>query len=144
MSANRPVASAKAKPRTAYEKSCPGSTRHVSGGSPGVNWRSMLTSHGGVTSNTVDESSEDAADTDTSSGEAHGGETSTLHLGGGQDGSGRGLDDDTPLLHSIADHGVGEVVAAAIEEESAASSSWLADSREDGAGDASWREMGNK
>jgi hypothetical protein len=104
----------------------------------------MLTSKGGVASNTVDESGEDASDTDTSTSETHGGETSTLHLGSGQDGSGRGFDDDTPLLHGIADHVVGEVVAGAIEDETAASSSWLADSGEDGAGDASWREVKNK
>jgi hypothetical protein len=144
MRANRPVASAKAKPRTAYEKSWPAGTRHVSGGSPRANWRSMLTSEGGVASNTLDESAEDASDTDTSTSEAHGGETGTLHLGGGQDGSGRGLDDDTALLHGVADHVVGEVVACAIEEETAAGSSRLASSGEDGAGDASWTEVQNK
>lgn len=93
----------------------------------------MLTSEGGVAGNTVDEGAEDAADTNTGAGEAHGGKTGSLHLGSGEDGRGRRLDNDAPGLHGRPHHGGSERVAG----EAIASNSRLTHSREDGAGDAS-------
>lgn len=87
----------------------------------------------------MDEGAENGANADTSASETDRGKTGTVHLGRGDDGSGGRLDDNTPALHGIADHGRGKRVAGAIEHETmAASQRLLASSRDDGAWDASW------
>jgi len=81
-----------------------------------------LTSHGRVASDTVDEGAENSADTDTSTGQADRGRTSTVHLGSRDDGGSGRLDDDAPRLHGAAHHGRRKSGAAAIEKQAVAAS----------------------
>lgn len=147
MRANRPVASAKAKPRTAYEKSWPAITQDSSARtvSPWARLRAnellVLTSEGGVAGDAIDERAEDGANADAGASETDGGSASTMHLGGRDEGGSRGLDDDAPGLHGAADHGGGERVTGAIEDQAVAAGRLACSGRDDGARDAGWRWM---
>jgi hypothetical protein len=101
----------------------------------------LLTSEGRVASNTVDESGEDRADTDTGTSEANGGSTGTVNLGSSDDGCGSGLNDDAARLHDATHHVGREVVASAIEEQTVADSGLLADRADDGAWDGSYMKQ---
>lgn len=93
----------------------------------------MLTAERRVAGDTGDEGAEDGADTDTSAGETDGGEAGALHLGGGDDGGGGGLSDDAALLHGVADHVAGHVVAAGAVHEQAMADGGLAGLLDEGA-----------
>jgi hypothetical protein len=62
-----------------------------------------LTPQRWVARNTLDQSTENSSDTDTSSGKTNGGQTSSLNLGGSDHGSGGRLGDDTARLLGVAD-----------------------------------------
>jgi hypothetical protein len=70
-----------------------------------------LTPEGGVAGNTLDKTSENRADTDTSTGETNGSETGTLDLGGSDHGGSGGLNDDATLLDDVAGGVVAERAA---------------------------------
>ena len=74
-----------------------------------------LTPEGGVAGNTLDEATENCADTDTSTGKTDGSETSTLDLGGGDHGGSGGLSDDATLLDDVAGGVVAESGAGSNE-----------------------------
>lgn len=74
-----------------------------------------LTPEGGVAGDTLDETTEDRSDTDTSTGKANSGHTSTLDLGGSDHGGSGGLGDDATLLDDVAG-GVGAEGAAGSHE----------------------------
>lgn len=141
MRANRPVASAKAKPRTAYEKSWPAIDGIVSMGryfDGADDWASILTSESRVARDTIDERAKDSANSDTGTRKTDGGGTGSVHLGSRDQGRSGRLDDDAPRLHGTANHGGGERVATAIEKQAVAASSLAGgDSGDDGAWDAS-------
>lgn len=80
----------------------------------------ILTSQSRVAGDAVNESAEDGADTDTSTSQADGGSTSAVGLRSREDGGGGRLDDDTAGLHGVADHGRGEGIAAAVEQQAVA------------------------
>jgi hypothetical protein len=61
-----------------------------------------LTPEGGVAGDTLDETSENRADTDTGSGKTNGSETGALDLGGSDHGGGGRLGDDATLLDDVA------------------------------------------
>ena len=61
-----------------------------------------LAPEGRVAGNTLDEASENRADTDTSTGKTNGSETGTLDLGGSDHGGSGGLSDDATLLDDVA------------------------------------------
>lgn len=86
-----------------------------------------------VAGDTGDEGSEDVADTDTSTSETDGRETSTVHLGSGDDGSGGRLNDDAARLDGAAHHARGKSGTAAVEEEAIVDHGLASDER---AGDA--------
>ena len=94
--------------------------------------RRRLTTDGGVAGGTLDQGAEDVSDTNTGTGEADRGETGTVDLGSGHDGSRGRLDNDAAGLHGVAHERRGEALA-----DEAIAASRLARSREDGAGDAS-------
>jgi hypothetical protein len=97
----------------------------------------MLTSEGRVAGNTIDESGEHGANTNTGTSETDSGGTSTVNLGSSDDGGGSGLDDDAPRLHDTTHHVGGEIFAGAIEEQTVADSRLLAYRADDGAWDGS-------
>ena len=101
----------------------------------------MLTAEGRVAGDTLDEGTEDRADTDTSASEADGGEASTLHLGGGDDGGSGGLSDDAALLDGVAGNAAGHVVGTGAVHEQAAADGRLAGLLQEGALEAggAWR-----
>ena len=74
-----------------------------------------LTPEGRVAGNTLDEATENCADTDTGTGKTDGSETSTLDLGGGDHGGGGGLSDDATLLDDVAGGVVAEGTAGSDE-----------------------------
>ncbi|KAH9870877.1 hypothetical protein J1614_006449 [Plenodomus biglobosus] len=74
-----------------------------------------LTPEGGVAGDTLDETTENRSDTDTSTGKTNGGQTSALDLGGSDHGGSGGLGDDATLLDDVAG-GVGAEGAAGSNE----------------------------
>ena len=74
-----------------------------------------LTPEGRVAGNTLDETSENRSDTDTSTGKTDGSETSTLDLGGSDHGGSGGLGDDATLLDDVAGSVVAESAAGSDE-----------------------------
>ena len=74
-----------------------------------------LTPEGRVAGDTLDEATENCADTDTSTGKTDGSETSTLDLGGGDHGGSGGLSDDATLLDDVAGGVVAESGAGSNE-----------------------------
>jgi hypothetical protein len=98
----------------------------------------MLTSKSGVAGDTIDESGEDRADTNTGTSETDDGGAGTVDLGGSHDGHGGGLDDNASRLHGTAHHVGGQVVADGAIEQQAVAGDGLACRADDGAGDASW------
>ena len=101
MSANRPVASAKANPRTAYAKSWP--VRHINISSVQTMYRrGIITSKGWVAGHSLDQGTEHRTDTNTSTSEANGGHTGTLHLSSSDQRRSRCLSDNASGLHGVA------------------------------------------
>jgi hypothetical protein len=82
----------------------------------------ILTSHGRVAGDTLNERAKNSANSDTSARKTDRGGSSAVELGGREDGGGRGFHDDGPLLHRAADHGGRESVAGAMEKQAVASS----------------------
>jgi len=74
-----------------------------------------LTPEGRVAGNTLDEATENRADTDTSTGKTDGSETSTLDLSGSDHGGSGGLGDDATLLDDVAGGVVAEGTAGSDE-----------------------------
>ena len=70
-----------------------------------------LTTEGWVAGDTLDETTEYSSDTNTGTSKTNGGDTGTLDLSGGDHGSCGRLGDDAALLHSVADHVLGEGIA---------------------------------
>lgn len=80
----------------------------------------FLTAERWVAGDTSDEGTEDGTDTNTSTSKTDGGQTGTLHLRGGHDGSGGGLGDNTTGLHGAANHVGGKIVASTVHEQTVA------------------------
>lgn len=98
----------------------------------------FITSHGRVTSHALDQGGKDGSNADASTGETDGGETSSLHLRGSDDGHGSRLDDDAAGLHGIADDGGGHAGASrTVEEQTAMAGSGLTSLADDGTRDSS-------
>jgi len=76
-----------------------------------------LTTEGRVAGDTLDEAAEDGTDTNTSTGEANGGNAGALDLGRGDHGRGGGLSDDAARLDDVAADVVGELAAHGAEDE---------------------------
>ena len=74
-----------------------------------------LTPEGRVAGNTLDETTENRANTDTSTGKTDGSETGTLDLGGSDHGGSGGLSDDATLLDNVAGGVVAEGTAGSDE-----------------------------
>lgn len=74
-----------------------------------------LAPEGGVAGNTLDKTTENRSDTDTSTGKTDGSETGTLDLSGGDHGGSGGLDDDATLLDDVAGGAVTEGTAGSDE-----------------------------
>jgi hypothetical protein len=74
-----------------------------------------LTPEGRVAGDTLDEATENRADTDTGTSETNGSETGTLDLGGSDHGGGGRLSDDATLLDDVAGGVVAESGAGSNE-----------------------------
>jgi hypothetical protein len=78
-----------------------------------------LTTEGRVAGDTLDEATEHGSDTNTSTGEANGGKTSTLDLSSGDNGGGSGLGDDATGLDHVAAEVAGDGGASSVAENKA-------------------------
>jgi hypothetical protein len=74
-----------------------------------------LTPEGGVAGDTLNEATENRADTDTGTSETNGSETGTLDLSGSDHGGSGGLSDDAALLDDVAGGVVAEGTAGSDE-----------------------------
>ena len=105
----------------------------------GGGYHHCLTSERWVASDTLNQRTEDRTDTDTSTSQANGSETSTLHLRGGNDGSSGRIGNDAARLHGASDHvgaKAGAELGASVVKNEAAADRLLRS--EDGAWDGDW------